>query len=431
MSKILHINCLNSSAIVGSLPSCTRTGSATRYNSSGDMVDVAINTIRENYTLGGVARGWMHEPASENRVTHAEDFTQWTNIGSNDVANEGDGPRGAATMTRIEGSGGGSGTCYIQRSVTFDASVVHQVTAYLRKGSLTWAYVAVPQLAGVFANAYFDLDNEVVGNLGTDVISAEIMESESGLLRCRFSFLNGTDTAGSVRVHAAAGNGNTTVTRDSDQYIYAAAVQIEPDIDYATSFIPTTGAAVTRGVESITHSSFTGDIRTMYVEAVRDIDKASVSSGNALNANDGGTTNRVLISATTTAGDAQAVVTAAGSNVYAQSDSGVDFLDAGVHRVAVRVVTNDFIHYADGNAGSADVVGAASTGINTLVVGDDHNGGDTFAGHIRGYAIWDEGLDNTELNEITTNGVSLASISPFIGDLVSDLVYDLVSDHIA
>jgi hypothetical protein len=202
--------------------------------------------------------------------------------------------------------------------------------------------------SGNYYNAVYDLQTGVVsttGNAGTSPLpTASIVSYGNGWYRCiltglstfnnRISFVYLTDSATGNGVSGKSYTGNGT----SGAYFYG--YQIEESA-YATSYIPTLGAAVTRGADNVSKTSASSIIGqtegTMFWEFER-----GAAGFDYFQLNGGSASNWILLGID-------------GSNFLAFINNGgvnqvniLTSLSSGIHKAAFAYKNNDCVLYLDG-----------------------------------------------------------------------------------
>ena len=195
---------------------------ATRVNSSG-LIETATNNIpRVDYALGSAAI--LVEPTSTNLLKYSEDFTARAGIGS----------LAGATVTSnatTDPTGGNNGSL-----ITLSANSFANKNILMSGNELTYSiYLKSPTVAGTYPLNWYDgSHHRQLVNVTTEWQRIEItFTPNAGASNARFVYFG--DNRG--------GLGETL----SSVYVWGGQVE---EKGYASSYIPTTSATVTRSAES-------------------------------------------------------------------------------------------------------------------------------------------------------------------------------------
>ena len=184
---------------------------------------------------------------------------------------------------------------------------------------------------------------------------------------------------------------------ESNQYIYAWGKQLEAG-SYATSYIPTSGSAVTRNGDQVNGA---GDAATF-----NDSEGVLMAEVSAL-ANDGtdryitlGTTvNNVYIRYQTSTNSIRCNVTVNGSSQFIASTT---LNDATVNtKLSIKYKLNDFSLWINGFLIKTDLSGLTPIGLSELAF-DDGGGGNDFYGKTKQIQYFNTVLTDSELETLTS-----------------------------
>jgi len=240
------------SRITFSRPSAT----ATKVNASGVVEIVNADTPRFDYDPVTLAcKGLFIEETRENKITYSEDLSNGiyvtgnTSVGSVAFSS----PRGNVSYKVTEDTA--DSTHLIFSAFTFTAAV-YTVSFYLKAAGRTkvQAYVRdFPNSDNVYAGANIDL---TAGTASALTGTATIINSGNGWYRVT---INGTMPAAvaSITFRLQNENGSLAYTGDGTSGMQIWGLQVEL-ASFATSYIPTSGAAATRNadVATITGTNF-------------------------------------------------------------------------------------------------------------------------------------------------------------------------------
>ena len=245
--------------------SFSRASSATVVNQSGLIETVGSGTPRIDFqynTKGAL----LLEPSRTNSLLQSNQFdTTWTaNTANINGGKVGVGNSNDAWLLSRTGTNG-----RIYQSST--SSGVQTLSIYAKSNTNNWLFLVI----GSSETAYYDLENGVLGTTSNSNVAKIEPIGNNGWYRCSLTF---TQTNPQVRIQPALANNN--VTGSGSIYIQNSQLEVG---SYATSYIPTSGSAVTRVVETCNQTTPSGVIGQ--TEGVVYIDFLSVnnfdgSSGN-------------------------------------------------------------------------------------------------------------------------------------------------------
>ena len=195
---------------------------ATRVNSSG-LIETATNNIpRVDYALGSASI--LVEPTSTNILRYSEDFTARAGVGS--LTN--------ATVTSnatTDPTGGNNGDL-----VTLSANAFANKNILMTGNELTYSiYLKSPTVAGTYPLNWFDGSHH-----------RQLVNVTTEWQRIEITFTPNAGAASSRFVYFGDNRGGLGETLSS---VYVWGGQVE-EKGYASSYIPTTSASVTRSAES-------------------------------------------------------------------------------------------------------------------------------------------------------------------------------------
>jgi hypothetical protein len=240
----------------------------------------------------------------------------------------------------------------------------------------------------------------VVG-AGYTLQSQGIENYGNGWYRCRITVLLGLGAAGNIRANTSDGTMSAAIINSaSGNTAYVWGAQIETG-SIATSYIPTTAAAVTRNADVITLSgAVSGCIGqtegTIYAEV--DI-RSFANDGRIVAISDGTLDNR--FSLLTKGGNIiRAEVSAAGSGQVLINTAA---LTSGVHKIALAYKQDDFAFYVDGTQIGTDTNGTVPA-CSQIFLGKRETTtlADFLNNRIRSAALYTTRLTNAELAALTT-----------------------------
>jgi hypothetical protein len=374
----------------------TRATTATRVNSSGLISSVASNVPRLDYSNGSCP-SILVEPQRTNLITYSEDTATW---GVNQTPiityNNAIAPNGTQTAEKL-----------VVNSI--DEGFFNFSSGSVTSGTTYTLSIFVKYISGVnniifgFAGTGFGGDNANVFNIQ----NGTIVSTHSGNTLSVQSFNNGwyrlictkTATANDTGGFIIYGNQNSEI-----QYNLWG-VQLEAG-SYATSYIPTTSASVTRNADVISKtgiSSLIGQTEgTIFVEEVYD---ATIANNGGLDdtlvsLTDGTSSNLISIFHYGL-GIGNVLFFIRLSNVTQVAIS-TSTPTSGTYKIALAYKNNDVVGYINGvQIGTDTSATIPATSVITLVDPITTNAA-TKTVKRKNIAVWKNRLTNVELAQLTT-----------------------------
>jgi hypothetical protein len=302
--------------------------------------------------LGSSCPRLLLEPQRTNLLTYSEqiDNAAWTKPGSSASANQAVSPDGYTNGDKLLPNNGISITIASGGVFTAGAS------AYIRSGALT--LTAASYTFSIFVKkaeldyvqlrvaTSVDLVNDGSGNLvnlnnGASSSANSVQDYGNGWYRVSHTF---TATAATWYVGIWFWN-STSLTANGSQGILGYGAQLELGT-YATSYIPTLGASVTRVADAASKTSATALIGQTEGTIYWEVQKDAILSNCRFQLSDGTSNNWLFVSVE----EASLAI-----RIYAGVLSGttvdvtsVATLNNNAHKIAFAYATNDFKVYVDG-----------------------------------------------------------------------------------
>ena len=207
--------------------------------------ETRLNIPRLDYSLGGCPNILL-EPQRTNLITQSEYYggSEWTKASVSITSNSIISPDGTLSGSLMTITGGVSDQ-RIYTNITYSGTNV--VSIFAKASDSKWLSIRI----GNNANKWYDLENGILGGstLTSGYVDADIQDYGNGWYRCILVFTDNFNT--STRFYPAEGNLDITHTSGS-VYIYGAQAEAG---SYATSYIPTTTASVTRNSDVLTRNN--------------------------------------------------------------------------------------------------------------------------------------------------------------------------------
>lgn len=252
------VNTTPASAAGDGTPTFTRATTATTISSAGLVLPVSSGVARAYYdptTLSYL--GYLAEGARTNLCLQSEsaDNASWTKTDTTVTANSIVSPDGATTADLL--TEGVAGTGAIAQTVTGTADVTQTESWHLKYGNTQWVFARIFNGANE-VRGWFDLLNGAVGsvsNIGTGTGAAVTVKAlPNGWYRFTLSGNVGSAaTALNMQMSSASADASTTRVNNATRYQWG--TQFESNASFASTYIPTTTASVTRNADVLTYAS--------------------------------------------------------------------------------------------------------------------------------------------------------------------------------
>lgn len=371
---------------------------ATRINKDGLVENVSTNVARLNYDpTNPQDPHLLIEPSRTNSLPESENFsTNWIAIGLT-VSNGIPSPDGGANAySIIEDAATGGKIIYDTISVSA-GSVTYSL--FMKKGDKRYTALL---LSGAVTTSMFNVDLE--NGTGTIVTgsfdSTNIEEYPNGWYRVS---VTATATAGSLNCNVYLMNGasyndrNYTGNGTDKTYIFGA--QFEAGA-YASSYIPTSGTALTRTEDNIYGAGdanlFNDTEGTLFV----DVEPFTYEAVARITLSDSSTSDRIVIG-TANSTQFRMLVIVGGAAPF-RMDTYRDITYNTRNKIAVTYKQNEYKLAINGTVVLTTTnTGLTPQGLNQLRFSDGDSGF-KFRGKVFQTMVFNEALSNTELQELTS-----------------------------
>jgi hypothetical protein len=402
---------LNESTNVVGLPpdfTVSRNTTATRVNSSGLIESVASGVPRIDW-LGQSCPALLVEASGQNLALQSAGFQvsgNWapTNIsvstGTTAAFTAPDGSTDADLLTATA-----NGSARIIQSFSFVSGTTYTYSAFAKAGSgffgLTMENGGVASGAAVIWN----LNTGAVAVSGTQgtgyaLQSQGIENYGNGWYRCRMTVLMSVSVTGNIRANTADGTMSSTVIQSASgntAYVWGAQVEVG---SVATTYIPTTAAAVSRAADVISASGalVSGLIGQTEGTIYAEVDVRSSSAGSFISIDVGDGSNFIIIAKSSNFTILVQLRRANGSVVTIITSSAVSI---GVHKIALAYTNGNYVLYIDGNSGgiSSDSTNYPASTLTRCSLANTSYG--IFNDRIRAAALYTTRLTDAQLAELT------------------------------
>ena len=359
--------------------------------SAAVSVGPVANVPRLDYSGGGCPK-LLLEPQRTNLALYSEQFDNaaWTKSGVTVTANQAVSPDGYQNADKVTNT---TTNDFISQIIAAPTATAYATSFYIKNEDSTTTSILVRNAANSLGGNINWTGSELVSITG--VVNGTLTFESVGNDWYRI-FGNFTSVETVQRVRVSPDNAAT------GKSVYLWGFQLEQGATYATSYIPTLGAAVTRGADACSKtgiSSLIGQTSgTLYSEFVVN---GFADFGTPLCINDG-TLNESIWLTTFANGDIRAEVFSLGS-IQAS------FLKTGnvigqTYKIAIGYASNNFAFFVNGvQVGSTDISGSVPVSMSR--VDFDYTNASLFSQSALGIKeaiLFPTRLTNTKLAELTT-----------------------------
>jgi hypothetical protein len=228
----------------------SRATTATRVDENGLIVTSSIGIARIDYSTGEVAL--LIEPQRTNLALRSEEFefAFWGKGNSAVTANITTSPSGLVNADEITANGA-LGTHNVFQSVSVTSGLSYTFSFYAKKSTNNFIqFSAGTNIFGGLFFINFDLNNGVVGS-SASVTSSNITDVGNGWYRCVVTATATSTTTAAIGLWLVTSNASIRAESNTlNTSVFLWGTQFEAGA-YATSYIPTTAASVTRNADVI------------------------------------------------------------------------------------------------------------------------------------------------------------------------------------
>jgi len=375
----------------------TRSGNtATVTNSSGYVVPINADLPRFDYNpLTLVCKGLLIEESRTNLYIRSNDFADagWTKIRATVTSNVATAPDNTLTGDKFIPSVDNSNH-FLRQDIPVTSGTSYTQTIYAKAAEYSQIYVGFNTDASTFAGggAFFTLTGSgTVASDGGTLVSFSITSVGNGWYRCQVS-ATATATATSIfRIQAANGS-TTSFPGNASSGIFVWGAQLEAGA-FATSYIPTVAAAVTRNadVATMTGANFSDWYNASEGAAVIQALPSTISNTRPAIQLDDNTANE-SIALRGVAADPQLFVVDGGSP-QATLDAGTITANT-VYKLGGAWKESSFATAINGAAAVTSASGTLPT-VTQARLGND--GTNYLNGHLQNLRYWPQRLTNAEI----------------------------------
>jgi len=234
----------------------TRSTTGTYYNSSGVLSTAAINAPRFDYNPSTLAPlGLLIEQSSTNLILYSEQFdnVNWTALRATVTPNSTVSPDGTSNADLILDTAVSGTHVLIQVIAKAASAIAYTASVYLKASTRNNGELRMSDQTGNGVRVVFDLSAGTVSSpiafgTGYTIGSSSITPVGNSWYRVSVSGTSNTALINSIEIYVAnAALAISYVGNGSGFYAFGADLE---DLAFATSYIPTTTAQVTRGADN-------------------------------------------------------------------------------------------------------------------------------------------------------------------------------------
>jgi len=388
----------------------TRATTATRFNSAGLIESVASGVPRLDYfTSGGTAGcpALLVEPSAQNSALQSQDFTTtWaaTNIAVSGNTTGTTDPFGTNLADLFTATA--SGSARVVQTFGFVSGTTYTYSCFAKAGNgffgMTMENGGVASGVAVIWNVSTGAFS-VSGSVGSGyTLQAHNIENYgNGWYRCSMRVLLGSTVTGNIRVNTSNGTMSSVVVQsDNGNSVNVFGAQVETG-SVATSYIPTTAAAVTRNADVVTLSgAVSGCIGQTEGTIYAEVDIRNMAKETYLIRIDEGATSNVLSLRTLTSNVVRTAITAPTFSGTLNISSAT--FTAGILKIAFAYKSGEIALCVNGANLTANGTFTFGASLNRITLGSNVSASSEFNDRIRAAALYTTRLTNAELQSLTT-----------------------------
>jgi hypothetical protein len=368
--------------------------------------ETRLNIPRLDYS-NGTCPSLLVEPQRTNLLTYSSSFdsSDWSKSSGTITANSTTAPDGTATADTFTGNGALSNHDFFEG---FTGGANTTASIYVKKNTAQYVYISLNyQSSGVnWATGVYDLDNLTTATFQSGGVTnqvATITDEGNGWRRITLSVATANTTLfcmfGLSDSMSPTLGSRGRVENTSSQSFYAWGSQLEAG-SYATSYIPTTSASVTRNADVISKtgiSSLIGQTEgTLFFDVYAQLNTADEQD---LSISDGTGNNRAIIRLTSS-GTIRGIGVFGGNLEF--NIGGSAYTTGTRYKIALAYKNNDVALYVNGTSQGTSSSTTISGTLSRFGFDVFTNGAQIICSPTNAGALWKTRLTNTQLAQLTT-----------------------------
>jgi hypothetical protein len=373
----------------------------TRVNSSGNIVSASAPRFDyDPITLA--AKGLLVEEQRTNLFIQSGSIgtAPWAAANATITTGSKAAPDGTTSESLLVSGNTLAGGRATAATVAFAAGTTYTASVWIEPAGRTSWTILIPSNPWADATARigtFTLTGSGSASATGTGATAAIEAWPGGRYRCKLTFTPDTSASAGVQLRDPA-------TGDGVNGVYVWGAQLEAG-SFATSYIPTTTAQVTRTADSEVMASisswFNSNAGTIYAEYDLTGLYASGTNQNVLALTNGGSSDRMFIYRSVSGNSTLGQVDAGSVNQLSVGSAGALAINT-IRKSSLAYAAADFAFSENGLAPTTQSSGSLPTGLNALNIGVNSAGtGAYLNGHIRRIRYYPTRLPNAQLQVLT------------------------------
>jgi hypothetical protein len=246
----------------------TRGSSGYYTNSQGLLASASSNALRFDYDpVALTPKGILLEGSSTNIVTQSQTFSTWAPTGATKTNNAATDPSGASTATLLTESSGGTFHSLDLSLGTGANSSTWALSAFVKPNGRNWVYLQNRSGQGF---AYYNVSTAAIGTTGSGAhdtfVSATAVAYPNGWYRLIYISTFSTNDTLDPTIGLGSADNTASYSGNGTSGADVWGAQLE-NLGFATSYIATTSASVTRSADTLTLPSSQANTLTAIAKA--------------------------------------------------------------------------------------------------------------------------------------------------------------------
>ena len=371
----------------------TRSTSATRVNKDGLIEVVANNKPRIDF-LDNADGALKLEPQRSNLITYSSDFSQWANVSYTSVeSNSTSSPDGSVNADKLV-AGATNGLQLRIASASLISGNTYTVSTYVKNagGNYVILYMNDSSSQGIKV----DLINETFTVMGGST-NHFIKNYGNGWYQIGFTRTIDTNVNDIIAVPSLDGN-TVSFLGDGINGIYIWGAQVEQG-SYATSYIPTSGSAVTVVAETCKQTPPSGIIGQTEGSVYVEINISNTTSKTIFALDTGSASNFIILDTSSSLSPKILVRQSSGSFPSIITGTTMNY---GVNKIAFCYKSGDYAMYVNGTLSGTSASATFPSGVlSQITVGANPSYG-FLSDSVNDFKLYNTRLSNSELQALTS-----------------------------